>query len=77
MPVDLRAQAGAVHQRHPLDALSEHPGQPAEDAAADLDVVRGRAADVDGRHRRASAISSATSVGSRPSVSTVSVATDS
>ncbi len=82
-PVGLAAQGLGVHERDPLGCLAQDPGQAVEQVAADHDVVRRRAADVEslspfmGPPRRTATISSATSSGVRPSVSTVSVATDS
>ena len=75
------AQPLGMHESDPLGRLPEHPGQPVEQVAADHHVVRRRAAHVEGRgavsHGTATLrrISSATSSGVRPSVSTVSVAT--
>ena len=83
-PVGQVAQSLGMHESDPLGRLSQHPGQPVEQVAADDHVVRRRAAHVEGRgaikvvaHGTATLrrISSATSSGVRPSVSTVSVAT--
>ncbi len=75
------AEGLGVHQRDPLRGIAEDAGQAVEEVAADHDVVRRRAADVqDGRVVHAGTmrrISAATSSGVRPSVSTLSVATDS
>jgi hypothetical protein len=70
-------QPGRVHQGDPLDRIAQQSGDPVAHSPADDDVVRRGAGHPDGAHAIASRTAAATSSGERPSVSTVTVATDS